>query len=82
MYKHKKEPLNQGILKLLVERIRLYPNQYTEAEYQQTGEELRRTENLHICQKSITILEHFALVRIFRICYTVQEQSCYRVADL
>ena len=29
----KKEPLNQGILKLLVERIRLYPNQYTETEY-------------------------------------------------
>ena len=29
----KKESLNQGILKLLVERIRLYPNQYTETEY-------------------------------------------------
>ena len=29
----KKEPLNQGILKLLVERIRLYSNQYTETEY-------------------------------------------------
>ena len=28
-----KESLNQGILKLLVERIRLYPNQYTETEY-------------------------------------------------
>ena len=59
MYKHKKEPLNQRILKLLVKRIRLYPKQYTEAEYQQTGEELRRTENLRICQKSITMLEHF-----------------------
>ena len=82
MYKHKKEPLNQGILKLLVEKIRLYQNQYTNAEYQQTDEKLRRTENFRICQKSITILEHFALVRVFRICYTVREQSCYRVADL
>ena len=26
------------------------------------------------------MLEHFALARVLRICYTVQEQSCYRVA--
>ena len=63
-------------------KIRLYQNRYINTEYQQTGAKLKYAENFRFCQKSITILEHFALVRVLRICYTVQEQSCYRVADL
>ena len=82
MYKRKKRIPQPRDSQAVSRKIRLYQNRYINTEYQQTGAKLKYAENFRFCQKSITILEHFALVRVLRICYTVQEQSCYRVADL
>ena len=59
MYKRKKRIPQPRDSQAVSRKTRLYQNQYTNAEYQQTGAKLKYAENFRFCQKKHYYLRTF-----------------------